>query len=30
MISDRNMAVLQAIIEDFIATNEPVSSKAIV
>ncbi len=30
MISDRNMAVLRAIIEDFIATNEPVSSKAIV
>jgi heat-inducible transcriptional repressor len=30
MISERNMAVLRAIIEDFIATNEPVSSKAIV
>jgi heat-inducible transcriptional repressor len=30
MISERNMAVLRAIIEDFIATNEPVSSKSIV
>ncbi|NBW74021.1 MAG: HTH domain-containing protein, partial [Microbacteriaceae bacterium] len=30
MISERNMAVLRAIIEDFIATNEPVSSKSLV
>ncbi|MEY4418537.1 MAG: hypothetical protein RIQ88_975 [Actinomycetota bacterium] len=30
MISDRNMAVLRAIIEDFIATNEPVASKSLV
>ena len=30
MISVRNMAVLRAIIEDFIATNEPVASKSLV
>ena len=30
MIAERNMAVLRAIIEDFIATNEPVSSKSLV
>ena len=30
MISERNMAVLRAIIEDFIATNEPVGSKTLV
>lgn len=30
MISDRNMAVLRAIIEDFIATSEPVGSKTLV
>ena len=30
MISERNMAVLRAIIEYFIATNEPVSSKSLV
>lgn len=29
MISVRNLAVLRAIIEDFIATNEPVASKAL-
>ena len=30
MISVRNLAVLRAIIEDFIATNEPVASKSLV
>jgi heat-inducible transcriptional repressor len=30
MISERGMAVLRAIIEDFIATNEPVASKSLV
>jgi heat-inducible transcriptional repressor len=30
MISERNMAVLRAIIEEFIATNEPVASKSLV
>jgi len=30
MISVRNLAVLSAIIEDFIATNEPVASKSLV
>ena len=30
MISERNMAVLRAIIEDFIATSEPVASKSLV
>ena len=29
MISERNTAVLRSIIEDFILTNEPVSSKAL-
>lgn len=29
MISERNTAVLRSIIEDFISTNEPVSSKAL-
>jgi heat-inducible transcriptional repressor len=30
MISVRNLAVLRAIIEDFIATNEPIASKSLV
>ena len=29
MITERNMAVLHAIVEDFITTNEPVGSKAL-
>jgi heat-inducible transcriptional repressor len=30
MLDDRKLEVLRAIVEDFVATNEPVGSKALV
>ena len=30
MVEDRKMAVLRAIVEDYVATQEPVGSKALV
>src|SRR5258705_12457664 len=30
MLDDRNLAVLRAIVEDYVSTNEPVGSRALV